>query len=553
MKIIQSDIATWEEVEKMLTKLSAMPIRSAEELVAFWEAVGAFAMAVGDGYGSRYIAMTRHADDETVVKEFHRFVEEVSSRCEPHLFSFKKKLIESPYASLLPERYAHLLRIVQNEVSFFREENVALGVEEEKLSAKYGAITSKMTVAFDGGEKTIQQLGVYLENPDRAVREAAWRAMFSRYNEDKDALDAVFDELKNIRVRMARNAGFPNYRDYAHRRRGRISYTVEDIFPFHDAIERVIVPLVEEFSVERQAKLGVATLRPWDMKADIAGNFPKPFATHEELLEKGMRVLSRVDAEFEREFGRMRENDHIDAENRKGKAPGGYCYPLYREGSSFIFMHANGTRRDVETLVHEAGHSMHNRAKADENIFEYRECPSEVAELASMSMELLSFFEWTEFYGENDLRAIYAEELKEKLVFLPWEAAVDAFQHWLYTHPDHTPEERDAHFAGVMDRFRIGGDWTGLEKEKAMRWMMQLHIFEVPFYYIEYAMAQLGALAVWRNFRRDPQKTIADYKNFLRFGYSGSVADAYAATGIRFDFSLEYVTELADFVKKELS
>lgn len=553
MNTSQPVMATWKEAEEELAALLAMPVRSAEELMAFWEAVGVFQAAIGDAYGSRYIAMTRHADDETVSQEFHRFVEEVSAKCEPKIFLLKKKLIESPHASALPESWAHLIDIIQNEVELFREENVSLGVEEEKLSAKYGEITSKMTVVFDGEEKTMQQLGAYLENPDRAVREAAWRAMFSRYNEDKDALDAVFDELKNVRVRMARNAGFPNYRDYAHRRRGRISYTVEDILPFHDAIERVIVPLVDEFSVERQAKLGVATLRPWDMKADIAGNFPKPFATHEELLEKGIRVLSRVDAEFGRELERMRKNGWIDAENRKGKAPGGYCYPLYREGSSFIFMHANGTRRDVETLVHEAGHSMHSRAKADEKIFEYRECPSEVAELASMSMELLSFFEWTEFYGENDLRAIYAEELKEKLVFLPWEAAVDAFQHWIYTHPDHTPKERDAYFASLMDRFRIGGDWTGLEKEKAMRWMMQLHIFELPFYYIEYAMAQLGALAVWRNFRRDPQKTIADYKNFLRFGYSGSVADAYAAAGIRFDFSLEYVTELAEFVKKELS
>ena len=537
----------------MLAELSAMPTGSAEELTAFWESVGAFSMAVGDGYGSRYIAMTRRADDETVAKEFHRFVEEVSSRCEPHVFSFKKKLIESPYAGALPDRYAHLLRIVKNEVTLFREENVALGVEEEKLVAQYGAIMSKMTVVFDGEEKTMQQLGVYLENADRSVREGAWRAMFSRYDEDKKALDAVFDELKDIRVRMAKNAGFADYRDYMHMRRGRISYTVDDILSFHDAIERVIVPLADEFAKERREKLGVATLRPWDMKADIAGNFPKPFTTHEELLEKGVRVLSRVDAEFGRELERMRGSGWIDAENRKGKAPGGYCYPLYRKGSSFIFMHANGVRRDVETLVHEAGHAMHSRAKADETILEYRECPSEVAELASMSMELLSFFSWTEFYEENDLRAIYPEELKEKIMFLPWEAAVDAFQHWIYTHPEHTPEERDAHFASVMDRFHIGGDWTGLEKEKAMRWMMQLHIFEFPFYYIEYAMAQLGALSLWRNFRCDPQKTIADYKNFLRFGYSGSVSDTYTAAGIRFDFSLEYVTELAEFVKKEVS
>lgn len=477
----------------------------------------------------------------------------IGAKCQVYAHKLKQKFYDNPWSQELPAEYGHLNEIIANDIELFREENVPLSVKEQELANKYGEITSKMAVMFDGEEKTIQQLAPYLENQDRAVREKAWRAMYGRYGQDKNVLDELFDELKAIRVQTAKNASFENYRDYMHQAKGRFSYTPNDLIRLHEAVEREVVPLVEEFSQERKEKLGVNVLKPWDFNVDITGELPKPFVMHEELVSKGVEVINKVDKEFGTEFARMQQSDFIDAENRKGKAPGGYCYPLNEHGSSFIFMHAVGVRRDVETLVHEAGHAMHNMMGKEQPIIQYKQTPSEVAELASMSMELLSLDKWENiFYVEDVLKKVRRSELEDKIKFLPWGVVVDAFQHWLYLNSQHTVAEREAYFVELMDRFKLGGDWTGLEKEKAMRWMLQLHIFQIPFYYIEYVMAQLGALAVYRNYRKDPRKAIAKYKEFMTLSYTKPVRELYEAAGIKFDFSAEYIKELMEFVRQEL-
>jgi oligoendopeptidase F len=546
------EITTWENLEKELKKLLAFEISSKEDLLIFWETVSELVKILEDKVAWLYINMTRFADKPEHKKAFNDFMVNVIAKNEPFQFELKKKFYSSPLRKQLPAQYDHLNKIIADEIELFREENVTLSVKEEELIARYGEITSKMTVLLDGEEKTIQQLAPYLEKQDRTIREKVWKLMFARYAQDQDALDILFDQLKNLRIQMAKNAGFENYRDFAHRDKGRFSYTPEDLLKLHGVIEKIIVPFVEEFNQERKRKLGIEILKPWDFNAEINGEIPRPFSDHNDLTAKGIKAIQAISPLFGAELERMQKNGFLDLENRKGKAPGGYCYPIYEYGSSFIFMHAVGVRRDVETFVHEAGHAMHNMLSKDIVMYQYSSSPSEVAELASMSMELISFEHWKDFYAPDVLNALRHNELMEKIKFLPWGVVGDAFQHWIYTNPEHTPKERGEYFASLLDRFKIGGDWNGLEKEKAMRWMMQLHIFQFPFYYIEYVMAQLGAIGVYRNYRNDPVKALAQYENFLKLGYSKSVSEVYEAAGVPFDFSEKYISELVEFLRGEL-
>lgn len=546
------EITTWENLEKEYQKLINYGIDSKSDLIEFWGTVSELVKIIEDKAAWLYIDSTRFADKPEYSDALNNFMATIGANSAKYFFKIKKKFYSNSFRSELPKEYAHLNKIIANEMELFREENVELSVKEQKLISRYGEITSKMTVTLDGEEKTIQQLSPYFENQDRSIREKAWKLMCSRYMQDQKMLDDLFDELKTIRTQMAKNAGFENYRDYAHEEKGRFSYTSEDLLKLHDVVEKIIVPIVEEFNNERRKKLSIDILKPWDFNVDINGEMPKPFSSHEELVEKGIKTMSYIDPMFGDELERMRANGFLDIENRKGKAPGGYCYPLYERNSSFIFMHAVGVRRDVKTFVHESGHAMHNMMANAEPIFQYTNKPSEVTELASMSMELISFDHWKDFYAPEVLAAIRKDELMDKIKFIPWGVVVDAFQHWIYTNPDHTIAQRGEYFSKLLDRFKIGGDWTGLEKEKAMRWMLQLHFFQFPFYYVEYVMAQLGAIGICRNYRNNPKKTIKQYKDFLKLGYSKSVDKVYEAAGVSFDFSEEYISELMDFMRNEL-
>lgn len=545
---------TWDNVKPELEKLLVEKIGSAKELIEFWKRVSEFDRIIEDYASWLYIRMTQYADKAEHIKAFNDFVADIGAKCQPYENRLKQKFYDSPFRKELSVEYDLLNLIIANDIELFRQENVALSVKEQELENKYGEITSKMTVEFDGEEKTIQQLAPYLEKQDCVIRENAWRAMFGRYAEEKEKLNELFDELKLVRMQMAKNAGFDNYRDYMHRAKGRFSYSPKDLLKLHEAVEKEVVPLIEEFGKKRKERLGLDILRPWDFNVDIEGEMPKPFSTHEELVAKGVETIYGVDQIFGDELHAMQKSGFVDAENRKGKAPIGYCNSLYEYGSSFIFMHAVGVRRDVETFVHEAGHAMHNLMDRNQDITQYLQMPMEIAELASMGMELLSLEKWKDvFYAKGFLRKISKSELEDKIKFLPWGVVVDAFQHWIYLNPEHTAEQREKHLMSLLDRFKIGGDWTGLEKEKALRWMLQSHIFQRPFYYIEYVMAQLGAIAIYRNYKKDPKKTIEQYKKFLSLGYSKPVNELYEAAGIKFDFSAEYIRELVQFVREELA
>lgn len=549
------DITKWEDVKAEMEKLTAVNPTDVESLLRLIEHASELSKALTDELSWRYIKMTQYADKDEYANAYNDFNANVFAPCEPYRFKLQEIFYKSPARQQLPkDKYGHLEKIIANEIELFREENISLKVQEQELATQYGAICSKMTAMFEGKERTPAQLSVFLKDNDRNKREQAWRHLTNCYVDKQQELDKLFDDLKSLRIKIAANAGFANYRDYMHQAMGRFSYTPEDIFKFHDAVEKVIVPFCGELNKHRQEVLKLDKLRPWDTSVDLDGKKLKPFDTIDEFVNKAISIEHKVKPEYGIQLEMMNNTGLLDLENRKGKAPGGYNSSIYDLGSSFIFMNAVKLHSDVTTLLHEAGHAMHGAAAKDISIDYYCDTPSEVAELASMSMELLTMDYWDEYYKDTaDLNKAKRDQLEGTLTFLPWCMTVDAFQHWVYLNPNHTPEQRRNAYVDINSRFSAGVDWTGLEDLRKVRWMQQLHIFEVPFYYIEYGMAQLGALAIYKNYRENKPKALQQYQDFLNLGYSKPVREIYKTAGINFDFSESYLKELVDFVKTELS
>ncbi len=549
------EVTSPESVKGFMRKLLDKPIACEGCLAELLEQYSELEKAVSDELSRRYIQMTVHADDESREKAYNEYYSQIVAPLEPLGFELKKKYYANPNRSALPEEeYAHLDRMLAKDIEIFREENVPLKVQESELANKYGGIVSKMAAQFDGKEQTVAQLAVYMKDPDRQKREDSWRLRLGCFAEREADLDRLFDEMRGLRMKLAANAGFDNYRDFMHADMGRFSYTPEDLYKFHDAVEREVMPFVRDLDGKRRQALGLDALRPWDTTVDLDGRKLKPFKTTEEFVAKTVRILEKVNPAYARQLTLMNNSGLLDLENRKGKAPGGYNTNLNDLGSSFIFMNHVKLHNDVVTLLHEAGHAMHAAAMKDIALAPYCDTPSEVAELASMSMELLSMDYWDEFYASaDDLKKAKKDQLEGTLTFLPWCMTVDAFQHWVYLHPQHTPEQRRQAYLEISGRFSSIVDWSGLESYRHLRWMMQLHIFEVPFYYIEYGMAQLGALSIYMNYRRDKEKALRQYQDFLNLGYTKPVREVYRAAGIDFDFSAGRIRELVDFVKAELA
>ncbi|OAA31809.1 oligoendopeptidase F [Kosmotoga arenicorallina S304] len=548
------DLSEWSNVERELNSLLEFGISSEKDLETFLERFSELYMILQEQLAWRYIKMTCKADDEKLRQEYSNFYAKVFSKAEPYRIKLMKRFYDSPYKKRLDRsRYAHLDRLISNRIELFREENLPLEIKEKELSSKFGSIIGSLTIDYKGKEYTIMQLSKFQHEPDRKVREETWKLMMNKLSSVRDTLENLFDKLKEIRIPQAKNAGFDNYRDYMHARKQRFAYSVEDIFRFHNSVESVVVPFVKKLNKERREQLKLETLRPWDTVVEPSGRILKPFENIDEFVDKAIKILSKLDPEFGINLEKMKNSGLLDLENRKGKAPGGYNYPLDETGAPFIFMNATGVPENVRTLLHESGHAMHSFATVKERLLLYKHTPHEAAELASMSMELLTLDYLNEYYPDSeDLKLAKRKELVGTISFLPWCMIVDAFQQWIYTNPDHSPDERDDYFASLVDRFNTGINWTGLEKEKRIRWLLQPHIMTSPFYYIEYGIAQLGAIALYRNFKRNPEKALKQYKNFLSLGHSRPLDELYKAAGIDFDFSEGYIAELVEFVKGEL-
>ncbi|MDX2131136.1 MAG: M3 family oligoendopeptidase [Planctomycetota bacterium] len=568
------DATTFPPLEPLFRDLLERPVTSPGALEAWLLDRGELIAAVGEGRSRLYIAMTCRTGESQTQEAFTRYLEDVAPRLSPLFFELDTRLVDLERAHRLDEaRYAVLLRNARADVAIFRPENVPLVTEIDKLAQQYDQVCGAMTVEFDGQTRTPSQMARYLELPERATRERAWRSVAERRLNDRERVDAIYDELVALRTRVARNAGFDTYTPYAFAQLHRFDYGVAACERFHEAVEREIVPLVRRLEAQRARTLGVQTLRPWDLAVDVKGRPPlRPFDTGADLIARMRTVFRRLDPRLGELFERLGDGTEsvrsdadvgrvrLDLDSRPGKAPGGYQSMLHRSRVPFIFMNAAGLQRDVMIMAHEAGHAFHSMLCEHEPLVEYRDAPIEFAEVASMAMELLSMRHWgplgpgRAFYDDDEsFRRAQRDQLQQTISRLPWIATIDAFQHWVYANPGHTRDARTAQWLALDARFGSSVSWEGLEPARDAAWQRQGHLFSYPFYYIEYAIAQLGALQLWLDaVEKDEADAIGRYTSALALGGSRPLPELFARAGLPFDFGPEIVSRLAEGVERHL-
>ncbi|MCG8330921.1 MAG: M3 family oligoendopeptidase [Chitinophagales bacterium] len=549
-------VTTWSRLKPYYNELLNRPICSREELEQWLKDKGEMDAVVSEAFSWRYINVTVDSSDERAEELYQYAVQKLAPKITSFENELDRKLVECSFITELdPSKYYIHLRSIRNAVQLFRQENIPLATSIQLKSKEYVKIFSEMTIGVDGKQMTLQKASSLLEATDRDYREAVYHKIHQRLLQDTTHLEDLFDELLKMRHQMAINSGFENFRDFKFRALGRFDYEVQDCCDFHDSIKTEIVPLINELNRHRQQSLQLEQLRPWDLFVDPSGSDPlSPFENIDDLVDKSIICLNRVHPEFGRTLRLMRQKGHLDLDSRQGKRPGGYNMPLHISGLPFIFMNATTSLSDMRTLMHEGGHAVHSYLTRDYKLKTAKRVPSEVAELAAMGMELLTMEHWDIFFeNPEDLRRAKIAQLEYVLKVLPWIATIDKFQHWIYTHPEQDQEERKENWLRIMREFNSDEvDHSELEHYAEHLWHKQLHIFEVPFYYIEYGMAQLGAIALWKKYRENPDEAVSNFLGAMKLGYTRNVREIYQTAGIEFNFSREYVSQLGAFVKEEL-
>ncbi len=504
----------------------------------------------------RYIKMNCDTSNKELADSFNFFVAEIEPQIAIEWNELNKIFINPNVISLVDvTKLFTIIREVKKDLAIFREKNVPLEAELQQKEQEYGMIASKMGVNFDNKELTLQQASNYLKQTNRDTREQVYHLINKRRLNDSDILNNLLTKLIEIRTEIAKNADYSNYRDYKFKAMGRFDYGVEDCKQFHSSIANVVTPLVNEIIDNRKKTLGYENIRPWDLDVDPDMKPALlPFNTTDELIKSTIWCFRDIEPEFGIYINEMKREGYLDLDSRKNKAPGGFNYPLHESNIPFIYMNATGNMRDMITMLHEGGHAIHSFLSASLELVDFKDTPAEIAELASMSMELISMDHWDYFFdNDEDLKRAKRTHLEDVISVLPWVATIDKFQHFLYENPNLSVEERTKTWLEITKEFSCPLiDYKGLEEYKANQWQKQLHIFEVPFYYIEYGIAQLGAIAIWKNYSENPKKALNQYKDALKMGHTSPLPDTYKAAGIEFNFSEEYIKELMDFVKVEL-
>ncbi len=549
-------VINWQSLEPFFKDLLERNIDKKEDLEQWLKDQSELEALVSEDACWRQIKMTCDTENKPLEEAFTFFCMEIQPKIQPYADALNKKLVNHPLAKELDEeKYFTYLRSMRKSIELFREENIPLQAELSVMQQQYGVISGKMTVAVNDKEYTLQQATKFLENPDRKLREEVYRKINDRRLVDKESLNTLFDTLIEKRNQEAINAGFSNYRDYRFKELGRFDYTKEDCFKFHEAVKQHVLPLVNIIYQKKKEKLGLDTLRPWDIDAEPEGIKPlRPFKTSEELIEKSIACFNKLRPFFGECLKKMQELNHLDLESRKGKAPGGYNCPLAESGAPFIFMNAAGQMHDVTTMLHEGGHAVHSFLAHPLELSGFKEYPMEIAEVASMAMELMSMDEWETFFTDKkDLQRAKEHQLERVITIFPWIAVIDKFQHWLYEHPVHTHEERTAQWNAILKEFQDDViDYSGLENYRSNAWQRQLHLFEVPFYYIEYGIAQLGAIGMWMQYKENKERAMDNYCNALALGGTKTLPQLFEAAGLKFDFSPGKIKVLMEFVKSEM-
>jgi oligoendopeptidase F len=549
-------VTTWERLEPYYKDLLERPVDTAADFEQWLQDCSELEAVVSEDVCWRQIKMTCDTENKELEAHFNYFYTELDPQIQPYNDAINKKLAGHPLAGQLDAgKYFTFMRSVRNSIELFREANVPLLAELTVLQQHYGMVTGKMTVEVKGKEYTLQQASQFLQGHDRALREEVYRKMQERRLQDKAALDELYTTLIQKRQTVAQQAGFAGYREYRFKELGRFDYDKTHCFQFHQAVKEHVLPLVNKIDTAKKERLGLDTLRPWDLDAEPEGVEPlRPFANGEELVDKTIACFDRLRPFFGDCLRRMRQLRHLDLESRKGKAPGGYNCPLAETGAPFIFMNAAGQMGDVTVMVHEGGHAVHSFLAHPLELNGFKDYPMEMAEVASMAMELFSMDHWGSFFGSaEELRRAKEHQLERVITIFPWIATIDKFQHWVYENPGHSLEERTAQWLAIAGEFTDGVvDYSGLEVYRSNGWQKQLHLFEVPFYYIEYGIAQLGAIGMWMRYKQNKEQALDNYCRALALGGTQTLPQLYAAAGLSFDFSPGRIKVLMDFVGAEM-
>ena len=555
------DASKWENLEPLTRDLLERKLSCSGCLENLISDSSKLAEHISETGALLYIGMTCDTESEEKKGSFLEFVSNVRPKLSEFSDSLNRRIVNHPSVEDLPERYDLMLKGMRNDIEIFRKENIPLGVRQTELVTEAQSINGAMTVDFHGEEMTFPQMSKFLESNDRTERQAAWTTMAGRRMEDNERLSEIFEELISIRHEIALNAGFENYTHYMFKAMHRFDYTIEDCLEFHDSVESVCIPILNEINMKRREGLGISELRPWDVNEkggsgpDIHGKDPlKPFKTVEEMVEKLSEMFNEISEDLGGKFDKLVEMNTLDLDTRKGKAPGGYQYYLEKSRVPFIFMNAAGLQGDLETMIHEAGHAFHSLYCGHLDLIDERNYPIEFAEVASMSMELLTQPWWDKFYenGEDAERA-RRTHLEGVVFLLPWIATIDSFQHWIYANPGHSREERAEVWLSIRDKFGPEMNWTGHKDFREVSWQQQGHLFGVPFYYIEYGIAQLGSLQLWKTQMRDPQKALDDYASAMSLGNTKTLPELFEAADLKLGFDEGHFLSLLGMVESQLS
>ncbi len=548
-------ITDWETLEPYLKQLDEKEINSLADLQQWLKDASELEAVISEDACWRQIKMTCDTESKELEESFTFFMMEIQPKIQPYSDKLNKKLVDCPFTKELDQQqYFTYLRNVKKNIELFREANIPIQAELSVLQQQYGVISGKMTVEVNGQEYTLQQAAKFLEDPDRTIREEVYHKINRRRLQDKKELNDLFSLLLQKRQRIAVNTDFENFRDYRFAELGRFDYSKEDCFQFHEAVKLHVMPLVNQIYETKKKKLGLDTLRPWDVEAEPAGILPlRPFKNGEDLTEKTIACFDELKSFFGDCLRKMKAMGHLDLESRKGKAPGGYNCPLAESGAPFIFMNAAGQFDDVTTMVHEGGHAIHSFLSHELALTGFKEYPTEIAEVASMAMELFSMNHWQVFFDtKEELTRAKEQQLERVITIFPWIATIDKFQHCIYENPQHTEEERADQWLCIVEEFSSPViDFSGLDEYRRFAWQRQLHLYEVPFYYIEYGIAQLGAIGLWQQYKQNPEVAITNYITALKLGGTKTLPELFNAAGLLFDLSPAYISGLMQFVKNE--
>jgi oligoendopeptidase F len=549
-------ITDWESLQPYFENLVQRPLNNPSDLESFLLDQSELESVVSEDACWRQIRMTCDTQNKELEESFQHFCLNIQPKIQPYADQLNRKLLACPFINALDEsQYGVYFRNIRKRVELFREANIPLQAEMAVLQQQYGQITGAMTVEINGNMYTLQQAAKFLESPDRSIRESVYHQIQQRRGQDREKLDALFDQLLNIRNQEAKNAGTESYTAYRFQELGRFDYGEADCMQFQEAVKQHVVPLVREIHERKRKELGVDSLRPWDLEAEPAGQKPlHPFKNGAELLDKTIQCFQSLNPFFADCLVKMQQMGHLDLESRMGKAPGGYNCPLAESGAPFIFMNAAGQMHDVTTMVHEGGHAVHSFLAHPLPLAGFKEYPMEIAEVASMSMELFTMDHWQPFFpNEADWKRARIHQLERVITLFPWIAIIDKFQHWLYAHPGHSTSERTEAWMQILNEYADGVvDFSGLENYRAYGWQRQLHLYEVPFYYIEYGIAQLGAIGMWMQYRQNKDDALENYCKALALGGTVTLPELYRTAGLTFDFSPSTIEKLMLFVKGEL-